>query len=300
MLQNMRKRLIIAAAFMMLLLMPVSAFAAPTLLKSRTLHLTDYCDGNAGFDLQKPCYVSLDMKANCDYEVELDKMNPDGYSWSGVAEFSFADLTLADGYQTYFVNEKLPAGTYTFFIPTFDETADISYRIKAYPSLAKEYRTIPATLVAYVGEELTFSIKGAETDAAVLVLSAKSSNKAVADVVKLYKQKDLTTARVRVKGIKAGKCSIVVTNRYGAKKSYPLVVKERPVTLQVKNVKVKKGKTFANSVLYAKDKVIWKSGNKAIATVTQKGVIKGLKPGTCRVTATVGTKKLVCNVTVTK
>lgn len=38
-------------------------------------------------------------------------------------------------------------------------------------------------------------------------------------------------------------------------------------------------------------KVKWKSSNKKVATVSQKGVVTGKKGGTCKITATVGKKK---------
>ncbi len=45
-------------------------------------------------------------------------------------------------------------------------------------------------------------------------------------------------------------------------------------------------------------KVTWRTSNKAIATVSSTGVVKGVKAGSCKVSATVGTKKFYCAIVV--
>ena len=45
-------------------------------------------------------------------------------------------------------------------------------------------------------------------------------------------------------------------------------------------------------------KIKWKSSNKKIATVTKKGVVKGKKGGTCKITATIGKKKYKVKISV--
>ena len=48
----------------------------------------------------------------------------------------------------------------------------------------------------------------------------------------------------------------------------------------------------------ASRKVKWKSSNKKIATVSQKGIVKGKKAGNAKITATVNKKTAACKVTV--
>jgi uncharacterized protein YjdB len=51
---------------------------------------------------------------------------------------------------------------------------------------------------------------------------------------------------------------------------------------------------------YAASKVTWTSSNKKIATVTSSGKVKGVKAGTCTITAKVGKKSVKCKVTIKK
>ena len=46
------------------------------------------------------------------------------------------------------------------------------------------------------------------------------------------------------------------------------------------------------------EKITFKSSNKKVATVTSKGVVKGLKKGTATITVQSGSKKMTCKVTV--
>lgn len=80
-----------------------------------------------------------------------------------------------------------------------------------------------------------------------------------------------------------------------------------PVTAQAaaKAVKLNKTKaTIYNSqtlqlkLANAKGRITWKSSNKKIASVTSKGKVKALKPGTATITATNAGKNYTCKVTV--
>lgn len=64
------------------------------------------------------------------------------------------------------------------------------------------------------------------------------------------------------------------------------------------------GDTFKLKISGTTKKVTWSSSNKKVATVTSKGVVKGVNGGsskrTCTITAKVGGKKYTCKVTVKK
>ncbi len=60
------------------------------------------------------------------------------------------------------------------------------------------------------------------------------------------------------------------------------------------------GSTVQLKVDNATDKVSWKSSNTKIATVSSKGLVKGVKQGEATITATIGKKKLTSKITVKK
>lgn len=91
----------------------------------------------------------------------------------------------------------------------------------------------------------------------------------------------------------------------------PLVVQNYGVSTVQAATKIKlnyskktigQGDTFKLKISGTNKKVTWSSSNKKIATVTSNGVVKGKNVGlykkTCKITAKVGGKKYVCNVTV--
>lgn len=62
---------------------------------------------------------------------------------------------------------------------------------------------------------------------------------------------------------------------------------------------VKRGRTFTLKVANIYEQTVsWKSSNKKVATVSELGLVKGIKKGTAVITATVRGKKLKCKVVV--
>ena len=70
------------------------------------------------------------------------------------------------------------------------------------------------------------------------------------------------------------------------------------VKLNKKKVTMKVGQKVKLKLKNTKKKVKWKSSKKKIASVTARGVVKGKKKGTAKITAKCGGKKYVCKVTV--
>ena len=133
------------------------------------------------------------------------------------------------------------------------------------------------------------------------IKSAKSSNSKVAKV-------SVKNGKLTIKGMKAGKATVTVTSAKGAKATVKVTVQKKKVALKKlqaitsRKVTVKKGKKttlkVANSPITAKASVKWKTSNKKVASVTSKGVVKGLKKGSATITAYSGKVKMTFKVTV--
>lgn len=121
-----------------------------------------------------------------------------------------------------------------------------------------------------------------------------SSNKKVATVSSkgVIKAKKAGTAKITVK---SGSKKVVVTVKVTGVKTTKL-----SGVPAAKNVS--KGKSFKIKVIATPkntdEKITFKSSNKKVATVTSKGVVKGLKKGTATITVQSGSKKMTCKVTV--
>ena len=133
------------------------------------------------------------------------------------------------------------------------------------------------------------------------IKSAKSSNKKVVQVT-------VKNGKLTIKGLKAGKATVTVTSTKGAKATVKITVQKQKVatkklkaTVSTKQI-LKKGKKVtlkvAKTPFTAQDTVKWTSSNKKVATVTSKGVVKGLKKGTATITAKAGKKVVRFKVTV--
>lgn len=72
------------------------------------------------------------------------------------------------------------------------------------------------------------------------------------------------------------------------------------IKLNKKKVTIKVGQKVKLKLKNTKKKVKWKSSKKKVASVTKKGVVKGKKAGTAKITARCGGKSYTCRVTVKK
>ncbi len=150
------------------------------------------------------------------------------------------------------------------------------------------------------GRSFTLKATLAPSDAYNKKVTWKSGNTAVATV---------TSAGV-VKGVKKGTVTITATAADGSKKYASCKVTVRqPVTsvkLNKTTLTLNRGKSFTLRATAAPSNannknVRWTTSNKAVATVTAKGVVKGIKKGTVTITATAADgsgKKATCRITV--
>ncbi len=118
---------------------------------------------------------------------------------------------------------------------------------------------------------------------------------------------DKKTGKVTAK--KKGTAVITVTTAGGAKAKFTVTVQTPAVKTTAisglkKSASVKISKTItlkpAITPVTSQDKVTYASSNKKVATVSAKGVVKGLKAGTAKITVKSGKKKFVVTVKVTR
>lgn len=149
-------------------------------------------------------------------------------------------------------------------------------------SAAKKVKLNKTKATIYVGKTVTLKLNNNKKK-----VKWTTSNKKVATVSK----------KGKVKGKKAGKATI--TAKVG-KKKYKCKVTVKVATPKLNKTKetIDVGKTVTLKVENNKKKVTWSSSDKKVATVTSKGIVKGIKAGKATITAKVGKKKYKCTVTV--
>ncbi len=123
-----------------------------------------------------------------------------------------------------------------------------------------------------------------------------------------YSSSNTTVATVSSKGVITGKTAgtAKITVKSGSKKATVTIKVPKVKTTKLSGIPssktVKTGKTFTIRASVtpknSDEKVIYKTSNKKIATVTSKGVVKGIKKGTVTITVQSGSKKQTCKVTV--
>ncbi|MDO4344614.1 MAG: Ig-like domain-containing protein [Eubacteriales bacterium] len=105
----------------------------------------------------------------------------------------------------------------------------------------------------------------------------------------------------------AGSANLTIRLASGLTKIVKVTVQKKNVKTTAiggvaKSLKLAKGKTATLkpvlSPVTSQDKITYSTSNKKVATVSSKGVIKGIKAGTARITVKSGSKKFVCTVTV--
>lgn len=163
----------------------------------------------------------------------------------------------------------------------------------------------PSGKTAYIAKgkkvKLTTTVKVTPNKSANKKVTYKSANKKIATV----------NSKGYVKGVKAGKTKITVVSKKNKKKkaTISVVVKKSAVskvTVSATKATLAVGATkkLTAKVTPKKDtssKVTWSSSQKKVATVSSKGVVKGISEGTATITAKAAdgsNKKATCKVTV--
>lgn len=142
----------------------------------------------------------------------------------------------------------------------------------------------------------------------------KVSGLARGDSVKSWRSSNSRILKVDRKGKltaqkKTGKVTVTVTLASGKRASFKVQVQKSPVATSriagiSKKITLKKGKKYGlkpvRSPFTAQDKIIYRSSNKKVATVSSSGVVAAKKAGTAVITVQSGRKKVTMRVTVPK
>lgn len=166
---------------------------------------------------------------------------------------------------------------------TAPESAAAKVKVKKVTAVA------PSGKTAYVAKgkkvTITTTVKVTPNKKANKKVTYKSANKKIATV----------SSKGVIKGVKAGKTKITITSKKNKKKktTMKVVVKKaavKKVKLNATSFNLSPGaqKTLKATVSPTKNvskKIVWTSSNKKVATVTSKGVVKGIKDGKATITA---------------
>ncbi|MBR1630177.1 MAG: Ig-like domain-containing protein [Lachnospiraceae bacterium] len=196
----------------------------------------------------------------------------------------------------------LKVGTADIIVTTDDgnKTAKCSVTVKSATVAVTGVKLNKSSASVNVGKEVTLSATILPKNATNKKVTWSSSNKSIATV----------NSSGVVKGVKKGSATITVTT-IDQKKTAKCTVTVKPisvssVSLDKKTSSIVKGKIFTLKATVSPSdatnkNVTWKSSNTKIATVSSKGVVKGVKAGTTTITVTTkdGKKTASCKVKVT-
>nr|WP_195456695.1 penicillin-binding Tp47 domain C-containing protein [Ruminococcus sp. 1001713B170207_170306_F5] len=223
--------------------------------------------------------AALDKKTAAVYTGKTVTLKATSNDKDAKATFTSSNTKVATVSSTGVV-KGVKAGTATITASYGNAKATCKVTVKA-PSV----KFAKKTATVYKGK--TATVKATLTG--VSSVKYTSSNKKVATV------KSKTGA---VKGLKAGTVTITATSGK-LKATYKLTVKNPTFSLTKSSATIKKGKTtIIKSKAAPAGKVTYTSSNKKVATVTSKGVVKGIKKGKATITVKCNgiTKKFVVTV----
>lgn len=230
------------------------------------------------------------------YEAKENDLYPDGVE-------NFANMIYVVDPSKASVNEHSGATTYGgewYYLHAdgkYDTTAGSTYEVKDVTAVITT-----KNVSVYPGKTAKINVKYTNTTAQTTKVWASSNTK-----VATVDQNGV------VKGVKAGKAKITLTVQNPGDAQALVLSKDVTVKQYVTSIKLNatkktiyNGKSFTlkatvNPKNAANKAVTYKSSNRKIATVTSKGVVKGIKPGRVVITVTAkdGSKKVAkCTVTV--
>ncbi|NSK77160.1 penicillin-binding Tp47 domain C-containing protein [Blautia massiliensis (ex Durand et al. 2017)] len=223
--------------------------------------------------------AALDKKTAAVYTGKTVTLKATSNDKDAKATFTSSNTKVATVSSTGVV-KGLKAGTATITASYGNAKATCKVTVKA-----STIKFAKKTATVYTGKTVT--VKATATPSATITYT--SSNTKVATV---------NSKTGAVKGLKAGTVTITATSGK-LKATYKLTVKNPTFSLTKSFATIKKGKTTTiKSKAAPAGKVTYTSSNRKVATVTSKGVVKGIKKGKATITVKCNgiTKKFVVTV----
>lgn len=179
----------------------------------------------------------------------------------------------------YWPDEKLPVGQYYMYFDTLTyKEIKCNYTITRYNNFAESF-SIPKTLNIKTDENKKLKITNIKPSGALHGASFTVSNTKIAEV-------DYDGSNtIRIYGLKAGTCNLVAKLENGKKYTCKITVKNPSPKLNYTSLTLHKGNRENLTLKYATKKVIWKSSNTKVATVSKNGEVIAKGIGKCIITA---------------
>ena len=218
--------------------------------------------------------------ANGDYLKSVTPKDPSLVTVSNVNKNGTFKLTAKNKNGSTWVTITLNSGVKTNILVTVRVTTQAITNLKSTVSVVrgKKVTLKPVLKPVTSKDKITYSSSNSK-------IAAVNSKGAITG-------KQVGTAKITVK---AGSKKVIVTVKVTK-------IKTTKLTGVPKTKTVNRGKTFTIKAVATPrntdEKVTYRSSNKKIATVTSKGVVKGIRKGTATITVQSGSKKLTCKVTV--
>lgn len=190
----------------------------------------------------------------------------------------------------------LPAGKYTVFaIPLrtnyIAQIMKINFRLFTYGGFAQQAK-LKSTASVYTDATKRLSLTELSPSNTISGARWQTSDKTVAKIVLRDKN------YVDIIGVKPGTCDVTATLKDGTQYVCKVKVKNPTVRISEKSLVLQNKTASTLKMLYTKRKVVWKSDDTEIATVSKNGRVVAKGVGNCKITARCGGKNYICKLKV--
>ena len=302
---NMKKKLCVMAlaAFLLAMLLPGigirKAYASDTLF-TKEFTVNGKKTEKQTFTLKKKQVLYL----SADFKLSSGKSGGEDGIYFAVYDDEDDTEILSDTFEIdkggnagsywFYSDEEIDAGQYRLEIEgqTSKEIKG-SVKVKEYSGYVKSIKK-PEDVTVTVGKTKTIKMENIKPSGSLPNIVFKSSDGSIAEVYPDYGE-----GTFDVEGVAAGKVTVTAKLDNGKKYSFNVTVKKQATALNHKKFVLEAGYTDKVKLENATGKLKWKSTNKKVAKVNNKGLITAVSKGKCKVYTTYNGKKYTATVKVT-